>query len=319
MRKGAQRRVLQVVISADIGLAIIGALFFVTQGRDIPVLNPSGLIANQQQTLILITIALGVLVVIPVFILLFVIAWKYRASNTNAKYEPELEGSRKLELLWWGIPLFIIVVLGIITWISTYTLDPYKPIESDVKPIKVQVVSLKWNWLFIYPDYDVATVNFINIPKGTPIELSLTSDAPMNSFWVPALAGQVYTMTGMTTKLHLQADKEGSYKGVSANISGEGYADLRFTVNAMNEEMFQRWLSQAVGSTTALDTSSYASLTALTEPAGEKVYRLGKRDLFHDILMKYMSYDDPAHKSHKEYQVEENEDHSSHMMHKEEE
>lgn len=316
MRNGIKWRVLQVIASVIVGLAIIGALFYVTQGRDIPVLNPSGTIASQQQALILITVTLGVFVVVPVFILLFVIAWKYRASNTKAKYEPELEGSSKLEALWWGIPLLIIVVLGIITWVSTYALDPYKPIESDKKPIKVQVVSLEWNWLFIYPEYDVATLGFMNIPTDTPIELSLTSDAPMNSFWVPALAGQVYTMTGMTTKLHLVADKIGSYKGASANISGEGYADLRFTVNALEEPMFQQWLSNAANAPSKLTTVSYNLIKALKQSEEETVYVLEKRDLFHDILMKYMSYDDPAHKTHKEYQTDTTtEDHSSHDDH----
>lgn len=312
MQKGVMRRVLQVGVSAIVGLAIIGALFYVTDGRDVPVLHTSGLIANQQKDLILITVALGAFVVVPVFILLFTIAWKYRASNKKAKYEPELEGNRLLEAVWWGVPLLIIVILGIITWISTHQLDPYKPIESDVKPVKVQVVSLKWNWLFIYPDYDIATVNFMNIPKDTPIELSLTSDAPMNSFWVPALAGQVYTMTGMATKLHIMADKEGTFNGSSANISGEGYADLTFKVNAVSEEMFQRWLSQSSQASTTLDQTSYALLSGLTQSEKEKVYRLAKRDLFHDIMMKYMSYDDPMHKSHTEYQTE---DHSSHSNH----
>ncbi len=217
------------------------------------------------------------------------IAWKYRASNTSAKYEPELEGNRKLEALWWGIPCAIIVVLAAITWVSTHALDPYKPIESDVTPVKVQVVSMEWKWLFIYPEYGVATLNFMNIPKDTPIDLSLTSDAPMNSFWVPALAGQVYCMTGMTSKLHIMANSVGTFNGSSANISGKGFADMTFKVNAMNETDFVAWARNAAKSPTMLTSDSYAELSKPSSKVPDTTFMLMVPTLFDDIIMSYMT------------------------------
>lgn len=290
MRNGLKRRLLAAGIATVVASVIVGVLFYVTDGVEVPVLNPSGEIAIAQQQLILITVGLGVFVVVPVFILLFVIAWKYRASNTKATYEPELEGNRKLEAVWWGVPLFIIIILGAITWVSTHALDPYKPLESDVTPVKVEVVSLNWSWLFIYPEYNVATVNYLNIPKDTPINLSITSDAPMNSFWVPALAGQVYSMTGMATKLHFNAHDVGTYKGASANISGEGYADMYFNVHALSEGDFQAWVQKAAQSTDMLTNASYLELAALHgKRVPEKTYMLMNKNLFNDIMMKYMT------------------------------
>jgi len=288
MKKRPVRRGTQVLIGSIIALAIIAALVFVTQGRDIPVLNPHGAIANQQHVLILITVGLGVFVIIPVFILLFTIAWKYRDTNKKAKYEPEFDGHKALEALWWGIPLVIIFILAIVTWVSTHALDPYKKLESDITPVKVQVISLEWKWLFIYPDYKVATLNFVNIPKNTPIELSLTSDAPMNSFWVPALAGQVYTMTGMSTQLHLMADSVGTFNGVSANISGKGFADMRFKVYSQNETDFETWARNATHSPDVLNDNRYEALSSQGIDTDEKTFSLESVNLYHNVIMKYM-------------------------------
>lgn len=278
----------QVLIGSVISIAIIAALVFVTQGRDMPVLNPHGTIADQQFILIMITVGLGVFVIVPVFVLLFVIAWKYRDTNKKAKYDPEFDGHRGLEALWWGIPLAIIFVLAIITWVSTHELDPYKKLESDVTPVKVQVVSLDWKWLFIYPDYNIATVNYLNIPKNTPIDLKLTSDAPMNSFWVPALAGQVYTMTGMSTQLHFMSDSVGTYNGASANISGEGFADMKFKVYSQNETDFEAWARKASQSPDVLNEARYKELAARGSDTAEKTFMLGSPDLFDSIVKKYM-------------------------------
>lgn len=289
------KRSLQVFFSSFITVASIGTLVFVTQGRDMPVLDPSGMIADQQKLLILITVALGVFVVVPVFILLGAIAWRYRAGNKKAKYEPELEGNKGLEVLWWGIPCLIILALAIITYVSTHALDPYKALESTKTPVKVQVISTKWNWVFLYPERNIATVNYMNIPEHTPINLELTSDAPMNSFWVPALAGQVYTMNGMATKLHLMADKVGTYNGSTANISGEAYADLRFKVNAMTDAEFDSWTTKAAGSTNVLNDETYAQLSALSERQPETLYILKSEDLFNDVIMKYMHSGGTSH------------------------
>ncbi len=284
-------RALQVFISSFVTVAIIGTFVFVTQGRDIPVLNPSGTIADQQLVLLIITTGLGVLVIVPVFILLFVIAWKYRAGNKKAKYEPEMKDSKVLEAVWWGIPVLIIIALSIITYISTHALDPYKPLESNVKPVKVQVISLNWRWLFMYPDYGVATINHMPIPKDTPINLTISADSPMNSFWVPALAGQIYAMNGMSTKLHFMADEVGTYKGVTTNISGEGYANMTFKVYAQKEADFEAWTKKALESKNVLSSETYKEISKDTKDTSEKTYLLETPGLFDEVIMKYMGAD----------------------------
>lgn len=288
-KKQTRRRVAQVVISSLVALAIIGVLVFVSWGRDIPVLNPKGTIAQQEYTLILITVGLGVLVVVPVFIMLFTIAWRYRASNKKAKYDPEFAGHRGFEALWWGIPCAIILILALITVVATRALDPFKPIDSHVKPVKIQVVALEWKWLFIYPDLGVATVNYANIPEKTPIDFQITADAPMNSFWVPALAGQIYAMSGMSTQLHLMSDSVGTYNGSSANISGEGFADMRFKVNSLSQADFTAWRNTAIYSINQLTSDSYAKLAAPTKNNSETTYALIDSGLYNEIINKYMS------------------------------
>lgn len=292
MRKDKKRvafRIFQVGLSIFVALLVVGALVYVTHGREIPVFNTAGTIADQQRTLILITVGLGFFVVVPVFILLFTIGWRYRASNKKAKYEPDMEGHNGLELLWWGIPCLIILTLGIITVIATHKLDPYRPLESDVKPVNVEVVSLEWRWLFIYPEEKVATLNYLNIPEKTPINLRITSDAAMNSLWIPALAGQVYAMSGMSTKLHIMADSVGTYHGSTANISGEGYADMYFKVNSLSQTDFSNWVKEAAVSENVLNTETYAEVSKPTRGGPQTTYALGTPTLYDDIVMKYMT------------------------------
>jgi len=291
MRKDKKRilhRVIQVIFSIGVALVIIAAFVFVTQGRDVPVLDTHGLIADQERNLILITTAIGLFVVVPVFIMLFSIAWRYRASNTKAKYEPEFESHRGLEALWWGIPCLIILVLAIITAVSTHALDPYKPLDSQKQPVKIQVISMEWKWLFIYTDKGVATLNYMNIPEGTPIEMTITSDAPMNSLWIPALAGQVYAMSGMSTKLHLIANTTGTYRGSSANISGDGFADMNFKVNSLSEKDYKAWLKSSADSKNLLTSESYKKLAKPSHKNPETTYALMNAELYNDVIMKYM-------------------------------
>ncbi len=297
MRKDKKRLLLKLIkIGFPIGvtLVIIAAFIFVTYGRDMPILNPQGTIATQQYQLILVTVGLGLLVVIPVFILLFTIAWKYRASNTKAKYQPELAGNRGLETLWWGIPIVIILILSVITYVSTYALDPFKKLDSTVKPVKVQVVALEWKWLFLYPDDGIATVNYLNIPEDTPIDFTLTADAPMNSFWVPSLGGQVYTMSGMSTELSLMADTVGSYNGSSANISGKGFAGMKFKVNSMTKGDYVDWKQKAIFSENLLTSQTYPKLAAPSENNPEATYTLMNSGLYNEIIMKYMDHEGTA-------------------------
>jgi len=261
----------------------------VTVGRDIPVLNPQGLIAEQERNLIIITTAMGLFVVIPVFIMLFAVAWRYRASNRRAIYRPDFESHRGFEALWWGIPCVIIIILGIITVVSTHALDPYKPLDSNVKPVKVQVIAMEWKWLFIYPDKGIATLNYLNIPKDTPIDFTITSDAPMNSLWIPALAGQVYAMSGMSTQLHLMANSVGTYNGTSSNISGDGFADMTFKVNSMNESDFTTWATTSTTSRNILTQDEYKTLSVPSHNNPETTYMLMDTSLYNEVIMKYMS------------------------------
>ena len=269
--------------------AFIGILFIAGRGAHSPVLNPAGPVANSERWLILFVIGLGLFIVIPVFIMLFVIASRYRAGNlkTAERYEPELSHSTKLEVAWWGIPIIFIIILSIVTAIYTHKLDPYKPLVSNEKPVEVQVVALQWRWLFIYPEQGVASMNQLVIPEKRPINLTLTSDAPMNSFWLPSLSGQIYTMNGMSTKLHIMADQPGMYYGSSANISGEGFADMNFTAKSVSDIDFLRWTSRAK-SASPLDQTSYPKLAQQDRDSTVHTYQLADQELYDTIVMKYM-------------------------------
>ena len=288
-KKRFLKRSIQVFASSFIAVAIIGLFTFFTKGREMPVLNPQGTIADQQYVLILITVGLGVFVVVPVFILLFAILWRYREGNKKAKYDPDLEGNKGLEVLWWGIPILIILALSIITFISTHALDPYKELQSDKTPVKIQVIALNGNWLFVYPNEKISTLNYIKIPENTPVNFTVTSDAPMNSFWIPALAGQVYAMSGMTTKLHVMSDSTGTYNGATANISGPGYADMRFKVYSVKQDDYDLWARDAMGSPNELTNDSYDELVPVQPHQAEKTYKLVAISIFDDVIMKYMS------------------------------
>jgi cytochrome o ubiquinol oxidase subunit 2 len=267
-----------------------GTTIYLLAHLDTIVLHPAGIIGEKQRNLLLFTTILAMFVVVPVFILTFFIAYKYRASNTKATYSPNWNTHRLLETLWWGIPCAIIFVLAVITWQSSHALDPYRPLDSTTKPVRVQVVALPWKWLFIYPDQQIATLNYLNVPEKTPINFEITADAPMNSFWVPALGGQVYAMSGMTTRLHLQANKPGTFAGVSANLSGEGFADMRFAVTAMKESDFTDWYKSLQNSSNKkLDTATYTTMAVPGTSVTIKDYRLENTELYNDIIMKYMT------------------------------
>jgi cytochrome o ubiquinol oxidase subunit 2 len=267
----------------------VGLLVFLTHGANMAVLNPKGLIAEKERGLIIFTCILGLGVVIPVFVMLFAFAWRYREGNTKAAYTPEWGHSRLFETIWWGIPCAIILVLAVVTWKATHDLDPYKKLASTTAPLKVQVVSLQWKWLFIYPDQKVATVNILPLPEKTPIDFEITSDAPMNSFWIPNLGGQVYAMSGMSTQLHLIADQPGAYNGSSANISGQGFAGMNFTANVLSQHDFDAWVATSQASKSVLGITEYAALARPSKDTPQTTYALTKADLYDTIIGKYMS------------------------------
>lgn len=233
------------------------------------VLDPSGDVASQLGDMVLVASALMLLIIVPVMALTVLFARKYRASNTEAVYEPEWEHSTQLELIIWAAPLLIIIALGAVTWTGTHKLDPYhpidrlaagKPVPAGVEPLEVQVVALDWKWLFIYPQYGIATVNDLAAPVDRPIRFHLTASSVMNDFYVPALAGQIYAMPSMETQLNAVINKPGDYKGFNANYSGEGFNYMKFTFHGLDDAQFDQWIAKAKQSGTQLDRSAYLQL-----------------------------------------------------------
>ncbi len=267
----------------------LGLAFLYFTSADIAVLNPKGEIAAKQRKLLVDATYLMLIVVIPVYLMTFYFMWKYHHENRKADYAPEWDFNLMAEVIWWSIPFVIIIVLSVMTWKSSHELDPYKAlVERGKKPLKIQVVALQWKWLFIYPEQNIATVNFIQIPENTPINFDITADAPMNSFWIPQLGGQIYAMPGMKTKLHLIAREKGLYRGSSANISGTGFASMVFTTKVTSEEDFETWVTKVQQSNKSLTHDEYNRLVKPSEHDAVSYYTLGKANLYEDIVMKYM-------------------------------
>ncbi|EJK79730.1 cytochrome o ubiquinol oxidase subunit II [Rhizobium sp. AP16] len=243
-------------------------------GCNMVVLAPSGDIAMQQRNLIVISTLLMLLIIIPVIFLTLFFAWKYRQSNTEAAYDPEWHHSTRLEIVIWSAPLAIIVALGAVTWISTHQLDPYRPLDridasrpipQGIKPLTVEVVALDWKWLFLYPDLGIATVNELVAPVDIPINFKITAASVMNSFFVPALAGQIYAMPGMETKLHAVINRVGDYEGFSANYSGAGFSNMRFKFRGLANADFDNWIGRVRSQGTPLGRLEYLRLEQPSE------------------------------------------------------
>jgi len=252
------------------------------------ILNPKGTIAADERDMILMAVGLMLIVVIPVFFMTFFFAYKYRATNEKAKYTPDWAHSTILEIVWWGIPCAIIIVLGTITWTSSHRLDPYKPLESKVKPITIQVIALDWKWLFIYPEENIATVNFIQFPDHVPINFKITADAPMNSFMIPQLGGQIYAMAGMQTKLHLLATEMGDYNGMSVSFSGPGFSGMKFIARVSSDADYHNWLNSVRASKESLTMGSYNKLAKPSEDNKVQYYGSVQNNLYNDVMMKFM-------------------------------
>ncbi len=287
------------IILAPIIVGLCVALYASTQ--HVPVFDPRGSVASQEKDLILFTLALSTIVVIPVFVMLGVFAWRYREHNTKSLYTPDAEGNRWLELLWWGIPIAIIVVLSVVTWVSTHQLDPNRPLKSNIKPLSVQVVALQWRWLFIYPEQRIATMNELVIPAGTPVNFLVTADGPMSAFWIPSLGTQVYAMTGMTSKLSLIADHQGNFRGSNSNISGKGYSDMHFNVKSLaSRSDFDAW-AQALNNRPYHEHIGWTEYQTVAKPVintSVQYLHLHDVDLFDRIVDKYMHSDTTTTKNH---------------------
>lgn len=269
-------------------LFMLMALLVVSTGcSDVIVLHPKGPIAAQQRDLMLISTALCSIVIVPVLILTAVIIWRYRdRKGRKAAYSPNWAHSTKLEVIWWGIPIVIIMAIAVITVRSTYALEPSKLLKSDVKPLTVQVTSLNWKWLFQYPEQGIATVNELKIPQGVPVRFEITADSPMNSFWIPQLGGQIYAMSGMAMTLYLQADEQGKYWGSGANFTGTDFAKMYFDVESVTPEQFDQWVNRVKADSPALTLDGYSQLA---KPSASKVqtYSSFPKGLFEMIVTKY--------------------------------
>ena len=253
------------------------------------VLDPQGAIGLSEKSLLITSVLLMLLIVVPVIILTLVVAWHYRASNTKAMYRPDFNHSLPIEIVIWVIPCLIILALGIITWDSTHTLDPYRRIAAgDRKPINVQVVALDWKWLFIYPDLHIASVNEMAMPVGTPVAFNITSDTVMNSFFIPQLGSQIYAMAGMQTRLHLMADHAGTYRGISANFSGDGFSDMRFSAVATDQAGFDAWVQKARQSGATLDDAAMAKLEQASQDVPVSYYGSVKGNPYGDLVSSFM-------------------------------
>ncbi|WP_410000485.1 ubiquinol oxidase subunit II [Mesorhizobium sp. SP-1A] len=266
---------------------------FLLSGCNMVVLAPAGDIAAQQRDLLVVSTLLMLLIIVPVMALTVFFAWRYRQSNASAPYEPDWDHSTKLELVIWSAPLLIIICLGALTWLGTHLLDPYRPIERIQKgtpvaethePLTVEVVALDWKWLFIYPQYGVASVNDLAAPVDRPINFRITSSSVMNSFYIPALAGQIYAMPGMETKLHAVINNPGDYTGFSANYSGAGFSGMHFAFHGLDASGFDKWVADARSAGGSLDRAAYLELERPSENEPARRYASVDPDLFGAVL-----------------------------------
>jgi cytochrome o ubiquinol oxidase subunit 2 len=268
-----------------LGAAILGGC---TGG----VLDPKGPIASAERLILFNSTGIMLAIVIPTVLATLAVAFWFRASNTHATYLPDFKYSGSLELLVWSIPIMTVLLVGGVAWVGSYDLDPPKPITSTVKPLRIQVVSLDWKWLFIYPEQGIASVNRLTIPVGTPVSLELTSSGVMNSFFVPQLAGQIYTMANMVTRLNLQADHPGKYHGLSAQFSGDGFADMHFIADAVPAEQFAQWVAATRNTGPVLNAQTYTDLAKPSKAVVPFTYRSVAPDLFSGIVHAAMQSDD---------------------------
>jgi cytochrome o ubiquinol oxidase subunit II len=273
------------LLAVLISVAMLGGC---TEG----VLDPKGPIAVADRQILLNSLGIMLAIVIPVILATLGVAFWFRASNERARYRPNFAYSGRLEMLVWSIPAMTVFLVGGVAWVGSHDVSPRKPIASTVKPLRVQVASLDWKWLFIYPDQGVASVNRLTIPVGTPVSLELTSSGVMNSFFVPQLGSQIYTMAGMVTRLNLQADYSGTYRGFSAQFSGEGFADMHFDADAVTNEKFAQWLDSVRSAGPVLDAETYADLAKPNAAVAPFTYRSVASGLFDKILVSEMQSDD---------------------------
>lgn len=289
-------RQIWLVVAVLIGLVFLFA--FLIKGNDVILMNPKGLIASQQHDLLITATLLLLEIGIPTMVIFYFVAWKFRESNKNNSFDPEATSSKTTVFFIWFIPMITAVFLAILLLPATHKLEPKKPIEAVTEPINIKVVALRWKWLFIYPEQNIATVNHLQVPIGTPLEIDLTADeTPMSSFWVPHLGGQLYAMTGHVNRINLLASEAGQYQGSTAEINGKGFAGMRFMTHATSREDFDAWVDEVRQNGGELDSTEYAKLLEPSQNTPVTFFGQTETDLYDNMLNKYA--DSHQHNSNK--------------------
>jgi cytochrome o ubiquinol oxidase subunit 2 len=272
-----------------VAILLLLTLFAVLiRNGNMELLNPQGYIADLQSRILWIAFILSFLIALSLIGTVFFMVFHYREDNTHVRYEPNRTVKKRTIVVWFLAPLAAIIVISGFLWSTAHATDQYKPIPSSAAPLHIQVVALQWNWLFIYPQQHIATVNFLEFPVNTPLDFELTSDAPMNSFWIPSLGSQIYEMPGMSTQLHLMANTIGNFQGRSAQISGAEFANMVFDARSVSNANFTAWVQTAKNSTKQLDFTTYSALAQPSSNYPPATYVLTDTNLYNQIMMKDM-------------------------------
>lgn len=271
------------------GLTVLAvAIGVMLRGNNVAILQAKGAIADEQRSLIIFATVVCLTIAVPTIALLYFMAWKYRESNHHSKYHPQASRGKLFNVFIWTLPTVFMGILALGLVPATHKLQPNKAIASEAKPITIQVTAMRWKWLFVYPEQQIATVNYVQIPKDVPVVFNLTADeAPMSSFWVPNLGGQLYAMTGHVNQLNLIADEAGDYQGKSAEINGPGFAGMKFTTRVSSEQDFQAWVAETKRSSNVLDNTAYQKLVKPSEDNPQAVYSSVDNSLFAKAIAKY--------------------------------
>lgn len=272
-----------------LGLIVLGVvLSFLVRGADVALLDPKGMVANEQHDLLITSTLIMLAFAVPVALAIYFFAWHYREGNSKSTYNPVTKESKSYLAFAWGGPIIIVAVLAAIMIPATHRLAHQAPIESENEPITVQVVALNWKWLFIYPEHDIATLNFAQIPVDTPVRFELTADgSPMNSFWIPHLGGMLYAMSGHVNPINLISDSIGDYPGSSAEINGRGFASMRFITRVSSQADFDTWVAETKESPIQLNKAEYEKLLEPSENNAAAFYNGPEADLYNSIVKKY--------------------------------
>lgn len=276
---------LQVVLTA-IGLLVF--IFILTHIGNLVLLFPQGFIALKERNIIVAAMTIMLSVAIPVVIGMFFVAWKFRADNTKGRYDPEWTGNNWIKSSYWGLLIALVIIFFSFVWVAAHQLDPYKPLDSSIKPMTIQVVALQWKWLFIYPEQGIASVNDLMLPVHTPITFTLTADAPMSSFWIPSLGTQIYAMQSMETKLHVLSDKTGDFQGKTTEINGDGYAGMKFVAHVKTLSDFTSWVEEVKKTGKVLDAATFEELDKPSEDVAPIYFSSVDKNLYNSIITKYM-------------------------------